>query len=114
MMNKTANNTCNKTNNNRDAILQQLSMIPKGQVSTYGSIAKAAGLPGYARFVGQVLKTLPKGTKLPWHRVVNAQGKISFPEGSDAFLEQKKRLVNEGIELKNNRINLKHTLCSFS
>ncbi len=106
-MNKTTNNIDNKANSNRDAILQQLSMIPLGQVTTYGAIAKAAGLPGYARFVGHILRNLPKGTKLPWHRVVNAQGKISFPEGSDAFLDQKNRLLNEGVELKNKKINLK-------
>jgi len=98
----------------RDAILQQLSRLPCGQVSTYGIIAKAAGLPGYARFVGQVLKSLPNNTQIPWHRVVNAQGKISFPEGSDAFLEQQKRLLSEGIELTNKKVNLNSALCDFS
>ncbi len=97
----------NQTPSAQDAILVQLAHIPTGQVSTYGAIAKAAGLPGYARFVGQVLKQLPKDTSLPWHRVINAQGKLSFPEHSPAFIEQKKRLFKEGIKLINNKISLK-------
>lgn len=80
-------------------ILQQLSHIPKGKVISYGQLAKLAGLPGYARQVGAVLKKLPHDTRLPWHRVLNSQGKISFPEGSDAYEEQKKRLENEGVFL---------------
>ena len=96
-----------QTTHQQDAILVQLAQIPAGQVSTYGAIANAAGLPGYARFVGQVLRRLPKDTKLPWHRVINAQGKLSFPEHSPAFIEQKKRLLKEGIELVNNKISLK-------
>jgi methylated-DNA-protein-cysteine methyltransferase-like protein len=91
----------------QDAILVQLAHIPVGQVSTYGAVAKAAGLPGYARLVGKVLRHLPKDTTLPWHRVINAQGKLSFPEHSPPFIEQKKRLLKEGIELINNRISLK-------
>jgi methylated-DNA-protein-cysteine methyltransferase-like protein len=91
----------------QDAILMQLAHIPTGQVSTYGALAKAAGLPGYARFVGQVLRRLPKDTTLPWHRVINAQGKLSFPEHSPPFIEQKKRLLKEGVELMNNKISLK-------
>jgi len=96
-----------QTSHHRDAILQQLAQIPHGYVTTYGALAKAAGLPGYARFVGQVLRQLPKGTKLPWHRVVNAQGKLSFPLSSDAYQEQKTRLQGEGIELHNDKINFK-------
>jgi len=91
----------------QDAILVQLAHIPVGRVSTYGAIAKAAGLPGYARFVGQVLKRLPKNTKLPWHRVINAKGKLSFPEHSTPFNEQKRVLLSEGIELINNKVSLK-------
>jgi len=93
--------------NQRDAILQQLAQIPHGYVTTYGALAKAAGLPGYARYVGQVLRKLPKDTKLPWHRVVNAQGKLSFPLSSDGYLEQKTRLQGEGVELHNDKINFK-------
>ncbi len=88
--------------NNHDAILQQLAAIPYGHTTSYGALAKAAGLPGYARYVGQILKKLPKDTKLPWHRVVNAQDRISFPESSEAFLRQKSYLESEGVSVKNN------------
>ncbi len=90
--------------NNQDAILQQLAAIPYGQTTSYGALAKAAGLPGYARYVGQILKKLPKDTKLPWHRVINGQNKISFPEASSAFDEQKKRLESEGLKVNKSKV----------
>ena len=93
---------------NKEAIIQQVAAVPVGEVTSYGAIAKAAGLPGYARFVGHVLRNLPKDSKLPWHRVINAQGKLSFPPESDAYIEQKKRLVNEGVTFKNDKVKLSH------
>jgi methylated-DNA-protein-cysteine methyltransferase related protein len=54
-----------------------IARIPKGRVATYGQIASLAGLPRRARLVGRALRTVPEGMELPWHRVVNAQGKIS-------------------------------------
>src|ERR1700722_17517339 len=53
--------------------------IPRGSVSTYGAVARAAGLPGRARMAGRALRESPKEMKLPWHRVVGAGGKIVFP-----------------------------------
>lgn len=88
-------------------ILQIIAAIPSGQVTTYGQVAKIAGSPNHARFVGSVLKKLPKDTHLPWHRVISAKG-IAFPEGSDAWLRQKNRLEQEGIVINNSKINLKH------
>lgn len=86
------------------AILQQIAAVPAGYVSSYGGIAKAVGYPSHSRFVGSLLKTLPKDTKVPWHRIVNAQGKISFPMDSPAFNEQKKRLENEGVVILKGKI----------
>ena len=91
----------------RHIILQQLSNIPKGQVCTYGDLAKLSGYPSHARFVGRVLRTLPEDTKLPWHRVINGQGKISFTKDSSAYKEQSTRLENEGVYILNGKINLK-------
>jgi len=71
--------------------------IPKGKVASYGQIAKLAGLPGHARYVGYTLKTLPADTKLPWFRVVNSQGRISFKSGTKQYLQQKSLLEKEGI-----------------
>lgn len=51
--------------------------IPRGRVATYGQIAALAGRPRHARQVGSVLKSLPDDSGVPWHRVVNAQGRVS-------------------------------------
>jgi methylated-DNA-protein-cysteine methyltransferase-like protein len=59
-----------------------------------------------ARRVGQALHRAPKGRKLPWHRVVNAQGRISFPESSDGYREQKALLQEEGVAFIEGRIDL--------
>ena len=77
------------------AILQQ---IPSGQVSTYGTVAFLAGSPGGARQVARILHSSSKKYNLPWHRVVNREGKIP-PRPSMSHLEQHTLLKNEGIEI---------------
>ncbi len=94
-------------NNNKIAIYTALKSVPAGRLVTYGQLADMAGLPGAARLVGTVMCQLPEGTDLPWHRVVNAQGKISMPEGSAGYREQVRRLTAEGIEVKQGKIRLK-------
>ena len=84
-----------------------LSRIPKGCVVTYGQLAEMAGSPGYARVVGNILKQLPAGTDLPWHRVINGKGQISFPDGSSRYNLQKLRLEQEGVAISSGKINLK-------
>lgn len=88
-------------------ILNCISSIPAGKVASYGDIAKAAGLPGYARYVGTVLRKLPNNSSIPWHRIINSQGKISFPILSEGFNEQVKRLQAEGIVVIAGKIKLK-------
>jgi methylated-DNA-protein-cysteine methyltransferase-like protein len=92
---------------NKEKIWQLVYQIPKGKVSSYGQVARLAGLPGYARYVGQVMKDLPQGTKLPWHRVANSQGKLSFPRDSHQYQTQKHRLEAEGVVFVNGRFSLK-------
>ncbi|MBC7896500.1 MAG: MGMT family protein [Cytophagaceae bacterium] len=72
-----------------------VSRIPRGRVATYGQVARLAGLPGQARLVGYALHALRAGTRVPWQRVVNAQGGISTPPGHD--LVQRGLLEREGI-----------------
>ena len=55
-----------------------MARIPKGRVATYGQVAMLAGLPRQARFVGRALHELPADSDVPWHRVVNAAGRISL------------------------------------
>jgi methylated-DNA-protein-cysteine methyltransferase-like protein len=74
--------------------------IPRGSVSTYGAVARAAGLPGRARLAGRALRESPQEMRLPWHRVVGAGGKIVFPPTSLNFREQARRLRAEGVPVK--------------
>ncbi len=94
-------------NNDREIrVYTVIQGIPAGKVATYGQIASLAGLPGAARLVGKVLSGLPADTQLPWHRVINAAGKISLPQNSDSFAEQKKRLAEEKVLVCGNGIKL--------
>lgn len=71
--------------------------IPEGRVATYGQIARLAGLPRAARQVGRALAALPANTPVPWHRVVNARGRIS-PRGLDGSDDLQRILLEaEGI-----------------
>ena len=85
-------------------IWQVIALIPKGKVASYGDIANHAGLPGAARRVGYALRHLPQGTKIPWHRVINSQGRISLPAGSAAQYTQRERLEVEGILFRGNKV----------
>ena len=80
----------------KSQVFQILHQTQAGECVSYGEIAKQAGFPGYARQVGYVLKNLPKDTMLPWYRVINSQGRISFAEGTEAYLRQKQLLEAEG------------------
>lgn len=81
-----------------------VASIPKGKVASYGQIAKLAGMPSHSRLVGRILSRLPHGTKLPWHRVVNSQGKITNPNKAN----QQERLEKEGVTPINGRVSLRH------
>jgi methylated-DNA-protein-cysteine methyltransferase related protein len=71
--------------------------IPRGRVSTYGWVAEMAGVPGAARQVGYAMHALPPHTTVPWHRVINAQGRVSLRAGGDPRLEQRFLLEAEGV-----------------
>lgn len=86
------------------AIWKTVRAIPHGRVSSYGTVAARAGLPGRARLVGHALKVAPPNMDLPWHRVVGSGGRIAFPRTSRQFAEQRKRLRAEGIELARGRV----------
>jgi methylated-DNA-protein-cysteine methyltransferase-like protein len=81
--------------------------IPRGCVTTYGQLATAAGFPRAARLAGFALKNTPPGMKLPWHRVLNAQGRISLPPRSTASREQRRRLEAEGVVFLGGRVDLR-------
>lgn len=75
-----------------------VALVPAGRLATYGQIAELIGAYGCARQVGWALRRLALPSPVPWHRVVNAQGRISFTpsrEGSDWI--QRQLLLAEGI-----------------
>ena len=83
-----------------------LAAIPPGHVTTYGDVARMAGSSRAARQVGGVLKRLPAGSKLPWHRVINSKGEISLV-GED-YIRQREALLKEGITVSDEgKIDLK-------
>jgi methylated-DNA-protein-cysteine methyltransferase-like protein len=88
------------------AVWQVVDGIPRGHVLTYGEVARLAGMNRWARRVSRAMRRAPKSMNLPWHRVVNAQGRISFPEDSTGYRRQLEKLEAEGVEFKNGRIDL--------
>jgi methylated-DNA-protein-cysteine methyltransferase-like protein len=81
-------------------IYATVKKIPKGRVTTYGTVARLAGFAGQARLVGYALSALPAGTALPWHRVINAQGRLSLERSSSgAGVTQRLRLEAEGVKV---------------
>ena len=86
-----------------DIVLQ----IPEGKVSSYGQIASMIPPPDgidpdqmkrlSPRWVGTAMRKTPKGKGIPWQRVINSQGQISFPAGSAQAEEQRRLLEMEGV-----------------
>ena len=79
-------------------IYDVVRQVPPGQVASYGQIALVAGL-GSARIVGRALAVLPSGNDVPWHRVLNSQGKIAERRDGGSDAEQARRLRAEGVFL---------------
>lgn len=82
--------------------------IPNGKVSTYGAVARAAGLPGAAR---QVAKVLHRSYGLPWQRVLGAGGEIKLR--GDSAIEQRLRLEAEGVRFRGRKVDMKQCEHNF-
>jgi methylated-DNA-protein-cysteine methyltransferase-like protein len=83
-------------------IERAIRAIPRGKVSTYGGVARAAGFPGAARQVAAVLR---RGFGLPWQRVLGAGGAIKLQ--GDSAVEQRLRLESEGVRFRGRRVDMK-------
>lgn len=81
----------------KDQVIQIVKKIPYGRVTTYGTVAALAGLPGGARLVGGLLHY--QGDNTPWHRVINRHGFISTKCLDHPKNLQKALLKQEGIRV---------------
>lgn len=79
-----------------DDVYALVGKVPPGKVVTFGQIARMAGAPRSARAVGYAMNNLPYESRVPWWRVINASGAISFREGPGPEL-QRAMLEEEGI-----------------
>lgn len=86
----------------RVRIERAIRAIPRGKVSTYGGIARAAGFPGAARQVAAVLR---RSYGLPWQRVLGAGGQIKLT--GDSAIEQRLRLEAEGVRFRGRKVDMK-------
>ena len=87
---------------NWNPIYALVKKIPRGQVMTYGGLAKALRLRGGARTAGRAMAASPSGQGVPWHRVVGAGGRLLIREPHASL--QRKLLESEGLKLAEKRI----------
>ena len=105
-MNAASDMTQESSESRRTALYLVLDQIPQGKVVSYGELARMAGLGRAARWVGRTLSQLPGDTRLPWHRVLGAGGRLSLQPGTPSGDEQRARLRAEGVSLRNNRVDI--------
>ena len=87
-------------------VLNIVSQIPRGKVTTYGHIAALAGWPSHSRMVGRTLRYAPGAAELPCHRVVNKEGRTAPGWG-----QHRTMLEAEGVRFKpNGHVDIKHFL----
>jgi methylated-DNA-protein-cysteine methyltransferase-like protein len=93
------------TRSDFERVYHAVRLIPQGKVATYGQVALWLDWPHGARTVGWALRALQPGTDVPWHRVVNAKGRISLADERT----QRARLEREGVRFDDTgRIDLAH------
>ena len=88
-----------------DPVYRFVKQIPRGRVLSYGAVAKALRLKGGARSAGRAMSATPQGKGIPWHRVLNAAGKIVIREPYSSL--QRRLLESEGVEVIENRVKMK-------
>jgi methylated-DNA-protein-cysteine methyltransferase-like protein len=87
-----------RPDSSRERIYAEVRKVPRGKVATYGQIAMLAGLEGQARQVGYAMAAVPSSSAIPWHRVINAEGRVSMrSEGPGGTIIQQQLLEREGV-----------------
>ena len=93
----------------RDDVLDIVRQIPRGRVTTYGTIATLAGWPSHSRMVGRTLRYTPGAEQLPCHRVVNKAGRTA-----PGWSRQRTLLEDEGVRFKDNgHVDMEHYLWDY-
>lgn len=96
---------------NDQRIYEVVRAIPRGKVATYGQVARLAGIPNGARQVGYALHSLPEGSPVPWHRVLNARGEVSLRSEGASDRIQRVLLEREGVAFNaKNRVDFETAL----
>ncbi len=103
---KAKNKHTNEAAKLRLRIEKVIRSVPRGKVSTYGAIARAAGFPQAPRQVAAILR---RGFELPWQRVLGAGGEIKLT--GDSAVEQRLRLEAEGVRFRGRKVDMKQ--CEF-
>ncbi|MGB5345252.1 MAG: MGMT family protein [Woeseia sp.] len=88
-------------------IIATICDVPAGRVASYGQIAGLAGITNGARQVGRALRELPKGSDVPWYRIVTASGRLAFAVGGEPWQRQCRKLSKEGVILRNDRVDMR-------
>ena len=96
----------------KERVYELLATVPRGKVTTYGYLGKALGTKAY-RAIGQILHVNRDPVKVPCHRVVNADGKLSLKFGMGGPIIQEERLTEEGVVVRDGRVNLEEFLYDF-
>ena len=95
----------------KDATLERIwstiEDIPHGRVANYGQVAELAGFPRGARLVCYALRVVPGERRIPWFRVINAQGRIAIAKDSPGYKEQAERLRAEGVMVNEGKVDMK-------
>lgn len=94
-MSRSAKNVQSRVPGLYASIYTLVRQVPPGRVITYGRIARHVGCT--ARTVGFAMAALPSGLGIPWHRVINSQGKVSSRRNDDGDIVQRKLLEAEGV-----------------
>lgn len=84
-----------------------VASIPKGKVATYGQVALLAGRPGAARAVGTAMRNNKDTGTVPCHRVVGSTGALTGYAYGNGISTKKKKLEQEGVKFKGEKVDLK-------
>jgi O-6-methylguanine DNA methyltransferase len=94
----------------KEKVYEITRQIPKGEVATYGQVARLAGNPKAARAVGLLMAKNPDAPHTPCHRVVAADGSLHGYSGSGGLSQKMEMLINEGVKFTGDKVNLKKCL----